>query len=76
MYGTVTYFTDHLINNTMNRLVDETVFSSKETYLQLKEDIHHSEDSNDMKTFYLKNLDIAYTHVREQLLGMGKMKNE
>lgn len=72
LYGTVSYFTNHLINNTLNRLVNETAFSFRETYSQLEEDIRHSVNSKDIKSLHLRNLNIAYTTVERQLLGMGE----
>jgi len=55
----------------VNRLVDESAFSFKETYLWLEKEIHHSASSKEMKEMYLKNLDIAYTTVYRQLVGDG-----
>lgn len=72
MYGTVPYFIDFLVNNVVNRLVDETASSLRDTYLQLEENIHQLVDSKDMKAWYLKNLNIAYTIVYRQLIGMGE----
>lgn len=74
MCGTVSYFKDHLQSNLMNRLIDETALSLKGMYLYLERDILQSADSEDMKTLYLKNLNIAYNSVYHQILGRDDIK--
>lgn len=74
MYGTVNYFSDYLTSSLMNRLVDEHAASLKDCYEQLTTDIKTSDDNKEAKVTYLKNLDTAYTHVIDHLMGAEEAK--
>lgn len=58
----------------MNRLVDEHAASLKECYEQLTSDIKTSNEGKESKLAYLNNLDKAYTHVIDHLMGVEEAK--